>query len=61
MTGGLLSISFQSGILQIKIILEICRNRIFWKAKIIPLSRSDKSAFSLFSENNGFLNIYMLK
>ena len=47
-----------------------CRFRLFWKyaeiryfgrLKLFPFLGLTGVHFSLFSENNGFLNIYMLK
>ena len=47
-----------------------CRFRLFWKyaeigyfgrLKLFPFQGLTRVQFSLFSENNGFLNIYMLK
>ena len=47
-----------------------CRFRLFWKyaeigyferLKLFPFQGLTRVHFSLFSENNGFLNIYMLK
>ena len=47
-----------------------CRFRLFWKyaeigyfgrLKLFPFQDLTRVHFSLFSENNGLLNIYMLK
>ena len=52
----------QSGILQIWIILEIYAEiGYFGRLKLFPFQDLTRVHFSLFSENNGLLNIYMLK